>query len=200
MPPGTVRTASARISAAPITARGQAPPAGSQTAQECEARGLVIPRGDVARRALSVPRARWAADHDPGGVWQIHGRGQGRRNPCPSRSRSATQRGRPHLRYCFVRSAVDGCSRSAYREALDDETATTGLQPPTDDLLHQRPRAVHLGSARSPPVSTAPVGRPCRRSSATGCEVGRGLSAGSARTSAAAALGSPQRPAGEQAV
>jgi transposase InsO family protein len=35
--------------------------------------------------------------------------------------------GRPNLGYCYVHSAIDGYTRLAYSEALDNETAATAL-------------------------------------------------------------------------
>ena len=64
-----------------------------------------------------------------GGGWRIHGREQGARNrhahQDPARPRKV--HGRPNIGYCYVHSAVDGYTRPAYSEALNDETATTAL-------------------------------------------------------------------------
>ena len=64
-----------------------------------------------------------------GGGWRIHGREQGARNrhahQDPTRPRKV--HGRPNIGYCYVHSAVDGYTRLAYSEALDDETAATAL-------------------------------------------------------------------------
>jgi transposase InsO family protein len=64
-----------------------------------------------------------------GGGWRIHGKAAGRRNSQAHRDphRLRTHHGRPNLGYCYVHSAVDGYSRLAYCEALDDETAATAL-------------------------------------------------------------------------
>jgi transposase InsO family protein len=64
-----------------------------------------------------------------GGGWRVHGRDQGRRNSQAHRDpeRQRKVHGRPNLGYCYVHSAVDGFSRLAYSEALDDETAATAL-------------------------------------------------------------------------
>jgi transposase InsO family protein len=64
-----------------------------------------------------------------GGGWRVHGRTQGRRNSQAHRDpeRQRKVHGRPNLGYCYVHSAVDGFSRLAYSEALDDETAATAL-------------------------------------------------------------------------
>jgi hypothetical protein len=64
-----------------------------------------------------------------GGGWRPHGRAQGEVNrPAhrdPGRSRKVHRR--PNIGYCYVHSAVDGFSRPAYSEALDDATAATAL-------------------------------------------------------------------------
>ena len=64
-----------------------------------------------------------------GGGWHIHGRAAGRRNTQAHRDAARPRKvgGRPNLGYCYVHSAVDGFSRLAYSEALDDETAATAL-------------------------------------------------------------------------
>jgi transposase InsO family protein len=66
-----------------------------------------------------------------GGGWRIHGRAQGERNSSahrdPARPRKKGGGGHPNLGYCYIHSAVDGFSRLAYSEALDDETAATAL-------------------------------------------------------------------------
>jgi transposase InsO family protein len=64
-----------------------------------------------------------------GGGWRIHGRAHGKRNSQAHRdpARQRKFHGRPNLGYCYVHSAVDGFSRLAYSEALDDETAATAL-------------------------------------------------------------------------
>jgi transposase InsO family protein len=66
-----------------------------------------------------------------GGGWRIHGRAQGKRNSSahrdPDRPRKKGGGGHPNLGYCYIHSAVDGFSRLAYSEALDDETAATAL-------------------------------------------------------------------------
>lgn len=64
-----------------------------------------------------------------GGGWRIHGRPAGRHNAQAHRdpTRPRKVHGRPNLGYCYVHSAVDGFSRLAYSEALDDETAATAL-------------------------------------------------------------------------
>jgi transposase InsO family protein len=64
-----------------------------------------------------------------GGGWRIHGRDQGNRNSSAHRdpTRPRKVHGRPNLGYCYVHSAIDGYSRLAYSEALDDETAATAL-------------------------------------------------------------------------
>ena len=64
-----------------------------------------------------------------GGGWRLHGREQGRRNSQAHRdpTRPRTIGGRPNLGYCYVHSAIDGYSRLAYSEALDDETTATAL-------------------------------------------------------------------------
>jgi transposase InsO family protein len=64
-----------------------------------------------------------------GGGWRAHGRAAGRRNSSAHRdeSRPRKRHGRPNLGYCYVHSAVDGHTRLAYSEALDDETAATAL-------------------------------------------------------------------------
>ena len=64
-----------------------------------------------------------------GGGWNKLGRSQGIRNSAAHRdpSRPRTRAGRPNLGYCYVHSAIDGYSRLAYSEALDDETAATAL-------------------------------------------------------------------------
>jgi transposase InsO family protein len=53
----------------------------------------------------------------PGGGWRIHGRA--------ARTLRNGQAGRPRLGYAFVHSAVDGYSRLAYSEVLDDEQGIT---------------------------------------------------------------------------
>jgi transposase InsO family protein len=64
-----------------------------------------------------------------GGGWRAHGRAQGNRNSSAHRdpTRQRKVHGRPNLGYCYVHSAVDGYSRLAYSEALDDETAASAL-------------------------------------------------------------------------
>jgi transposase InsO family protein len=66
-----------------------------------------------------------------GGGWRVHGRAQGGRNSSahrdPDRPRKKGGGGHPNLGYCYIHSAVDGFSRLAYSEALDDETAATAL-------------------------------------------------------------------------
>jgi transposase InsO family protein len=64
-----------------------------------------------------------------GGGWRAHGRAAGKHNSQAHRdpARQRTVGGRPNLGYCYVHSAVDGYSRLAYSEALDDETAATAL-------------------------------------------------------------------------
>ncbi|MGY1811132.1 IS481 family transposase, partial [Blastococcus sp. SYSU D00669] len=64
-----------------------------------------------------------------GGGWRIHGKAAGVRNRQAHRdpTRPRKMHGRPNLGYCYVHSAVDGFSRLAYCEALDDETAATAL-------------------------------------------------------------------------
>jgi transposase InsO family protein len=53
----------------------------------------------------------------PGGGWRVHGRA--------ARTLRNGQAGRPRLGYAFVHSAVDGYSRLAYSEVLDDEQGVT---------------------------------------------------------------------------
>ena len=64
-----------------------------------------------------------------GGGWRVHGRALGRRNSQahrdPGRPRKVS--GRANLGYCYVHSAIDGYTRLAYCEALDDETTATAL-------------------------------------------------------------------------
>lgn len=64
-----------------------------------------------------------------GGGWRAHGRAQGRRNAQAHRDPDRPRKvgGRPNLGYCYVHCAIDGYSRLAYCEALDDETAATAL-------------------------------------------------------------------------
>jgi transposase InsO family protein len=64
-----------------------------------------------------------------GGGWRIHGKTEGIRNRQAHRdpTRPRKVHGRPNLGYCYVHTAVDGFSRLAYSEALDDETAATAL-------------------------------------------------------------------------
>ena len=67
-----------------------------------------------------------------GGGWRKLGRAQGGRNSHahrdPARPRKrGTGGGHPNLGYCYVHSAIDGHTRPAYSEALDDETAATAL-------------------------------------------------------------------------
>jgi transposase InsO family protein len=66
-----------------------------------------------------------------GGGWRKLGRGQGGRNSHahrdPTRPRKPSGGGHPNLGYCYVHSAVDGYSRLAYSEALDNETAATAV-------------------------------------------------------------------------
>ena len=64
-----------------------------------------------------------------GGGHRKLGREQGGRNSQRHRDpvRPFKAHGRPNLGYCYVHSAVDGYSRLAYSEALDDETAATAL-------------------------------------------------------------------------
>ena len=64
-----------------------------------------------------------------GGGWRYLGRYQGERNKQAHRdpARPRKVHGRPNLGYCYVHSAIDGYSRLAYSEALDDETAATAL-------------------------------------------------------------------------
>jgi transposase InsO family protein len=64
-----------------------------------------------------------------GGGWRAHGRAQGEVNRHAHRDpgRPRKVHGRPNIGYCYVHSAVDGYSRLAYSEALDDETAATAL-------------------------------------------------------------------------
>ena len=64
-----------------------------------------------------------------GGGWRIHGKAQGIANRQAHRDSTRPRKvhGRPNLGYCYVHSAVDGYSRLAYSEALDDESAATAL-------------------------------------------------------------------------
>jgi transposase InsO family protein len=65
-----------------------------------------------------------------GGGWRKLGRGVGERNSSAHRDPARPRKkggGHPNLGYCYVHSAVDGFSRLAYSEALDDETAATAL-------------------------------------------------------------------------
>jgi transposase InsO family protein len=67
-----------------------------------------------------------------GGGWRKLGRPAGRRNSHAHRDPARPRKkgsggGHPNLGYCYVHSAVDGYSRLAYSEALDDETAATAL-------------------------------------------------------------------------
>jgi transposase InsO family protein len=64
-----------------------------------------------------------------GGGWRIHGKARGIANRQAHRdpTRPRKVHGRPNLGYCYVHSAVDGFSRLAYSEALDDESAATAL-------------------------------------------------------------------------
>jgi transposase InsO family protein len=64
-----------------------------------------------------------------GGGWKKLGRGYGERNSSAHRdpARPRKVHGRPNLGYCYVHSAIDGYTRLAYSEALDDETAATAL-------------------------------------------------------------------------
>jgi transposase InsO family protein len=64
-----------------------------------------------------------------GGGWRVHGRDQGARNSSAHRDPGRPRKvpGRPNLGYCYVHSAIDGYTRLAYSEALDDETAATAL-------------------------------------------------------------------------
>ena len=77
-----------------------------------------------------------------GGGWRVHGRDQGRRNSQAHRDpeRQRKVHGRPNLGYCYVHSAVDGFSRLAYSEALDDESAATALAFWTSTHLLRYPR------------------------------------------------------------
>ncbi|SDN36938.1 Integrase core domain-containing protein [Geodermatophilus siccatus] len=64
-----------------------------------------------------------------GGGWRIHGRALGSRNSQAHRNPARPRKvhGRANLGYCYVHSAIDGYSRLAYSEALDDESAATAL-------------------------------------------------------------------------
>ena len=64
-----------------------------------------------------------------GGGHRKLGREQGGRNSQRHRdpARPFKVHGRPNLGYCYVHSAIDGYTRLAYSEALDDETAATAL-------------------------------------------------------------------------
>src|SRR5689334_20052396 len=64
-----------------------------------------------------------------GGGWRHLGRDHGNANRQAHRdpTRPRKVHGRPNLGYCYVHSAIDGYSRLAYSEALDDETAATAL-------------------------------------------------------------------------
>jgi hypothetical protein len=64
-----------------------------------------------------------------GGGWRKLGRAVGERNKQAHRDSARPRKvhGRPNLGYCYVHSAIDGYSRLAYSEALDDETAATAL-------------------------------------------------------------------------
>jgi transposase InsO family protein len=64
-----------------------------------------------------------------GGGWRKLGRDVGERNTHAHRdpARRRKVHGRPNLGYCYVHSAIDGYSRLAYSEALDDETAASAL-------------------------------------------------------------------------
>ncbi len=64
-----------------------------------------------------------------GGGHRKLGRERGGRNSQAHRdsARARKVHGRPNLGYCYVHSAIDGYSRLAYSEALDDETAATAL-------------------------------------------------------------------------
>jgi transposase InsO family protein len=57
------------------------------------------------------------------------GRAAGNRNRQAHRdpARARKRHGRPNLGYCFIHSALDGYTRLAYSEALNDETADTTL-------------------------------------------------------------------------
>ena len=63
------------------------------------------------------------------GAGRIHGKAEGIRNRQAHRDpdRPRKVHGRPNLGYCYVHSAVDGFTRLAYSEALDDESAATAL-------------------------------------------------------------------------
>ncbi|RBY78249.1 IS481 family transposase, partial [Blastococcus sp. TF02A-26] len=64
-----------------------------------------------------------------GGGWRAHGRAQGNvhRHAHRDPARPRKVGGRPNIGYCYVHSAIDGYTRLAYSEALDDETAATAL-------------------------------------------------------------------------
>ncbi len=64
-----------------------------------------------------------------GGGWAKLGRAQGEvhRHAHRDPARPRKVHGRPNIGYCHVHSAIDGYTRLAYSEALDDETAATAL-------------------------------------------------------------------------
>ncbi len=65
-----------------------------------------------------------------GGGWAKLGRAQGEvhRHAHRDPARPRKVHGRPNIGYCHVHSAIDGYTRLAYSEALDDETAGTALE------------------------------------------------------------------------
>lgn len=92
----------------------------------------LIPDGEDLRRPPRRIRAGWPGHHmvhldvkkvgkiPDGGGWRAHGRG--------TAAAKAAKRGPgAKVGYTYLHSAVDGFSRLAYTEALDDERATTAI-------------------------------------------------------------------------
>jgi transposase InsO family protein len=57
-----------------------------------------------------------------GGGWRVHGKGSVQARAVASATKAGTRAG-----YVYLHSAVDGFSRLAYTEALDDERAVTAI-------------------------------------------------------------------------
>ncbi|GFH01929.1 hypothetical protein MHIP_24120 [Mycolicibacterium hippocampi] len=83
-----------------------------------------VPRPIVARRPghmvhVDVKKVGRIPD---GGGWRVHGKGSAQAKAVASATTAGTRAG-----YVYLHSAVDGYSRLAYTEALDDERAVTAI-------------------------------------------------------------------------
>lgn len=147
---------------------GPAPGPGS-TDRRAVARGHPL-RARQGRR-LGPRRHQEARTHPIGGGWRMHGVGAE-----SARASQCTGPGTGKVGYAYLHSALDGHSRLAYTEALDDEKVVAAVAFWNRPIPSSPPTASHRSAAASPRTARAtglrpgltPSARPVRSTSGPG--------------------------------